>query len=386
MTDKYSAQRLRGLTDAQLEELIQGLSPETEPEYWLAVMEEYSTRESAQTPNIEIAYKDFLAEYAGQQPLFCDAEDLDSPQATERRRLSKTLRILLIAAILSALFAATAFAAGWFGLRERSLSTGIQVGRFSITEEGEWEEQEKEAVLFIPAGYKDSDEYKASEEWFLFDLAYREDMIDRCVAAGLGAWDWLDDEGAAELLGDSVRIYSAVDVPMAEKLLEICEKYSLKLHSSRVFPTDMQEFYRLSGTEPFGADMGTAYVFEDGSYLLEGSFIYQGEYLDYSLERHIEGTLPPFTRRLSEPENYEEWGYTTSRGCTVCIDWSKEADHLYYTYEQREPVLNYGHTVFVSYAKDGAFLTLWGYVPGGKEAAQEFAELLDLEAACTGRP
>lgn len=386
MTDKYSAERLHSMTDAELEELIRGLSPETEPEFWLAVMEEYSRRESVPAPDAETAYRDFRAEYAGQQPLFCDAEDLDMPRPVERRRLSKTVRIVLIAAILSALFAATAYAAGWFGLRERSLSTGIQVDSFSKTEEGEWKEQEKEAVLFIPAGYKDSDEYKASEEWFLFDLAYREDMIDRCVAAGLGAWDWLDDEGAAELLGDSVRIYSAVDVPMAEKLLEICEKYSLKLHSSRVFAEDMQDFCRLSGTEPFGGEMGTAYVFEDGSYLLEGSFIYQGEYLDYSLERHIEGTLPPFTRRLSEPENYEEWGYTTSRGCTVCIDWSKEADWLYYTYEQREPVLNYGHTVFVSYAQDGAFLTLWGYVPGGKEAAQEFAELLDLEAACTGRP
>ena len=41
--------------------------------------------------------------------------------------------------------------------------------------------------------------------------------------------------------------------------------------------------------------------------------------MDYSLERHIEGTMPPFTRRLGEPENYEEWEYTTSRGCTVCI-------------------------------------------------------------------
>ena len=386
MTDKYSAQRLRGLTDAQLEELVQGLSPETEPEYWLAVMEEYSRRESAPTPDTETAYRDFLTEYAGQQPLFCDDGDWDEPHPLERRRLSKTMRILLIAAILSALFAATAFAASWFGLRERSLSTGIQVDRFSITEEGEWEEQETEAVLFIPAGYKDSDEYKASEEWFLFDLAYRAEMADRCVAAGLGSLDWTDDEGASELLGNSMRIYTAGDVPMAEKLLEICEKYSLKLHIYRLFAADMEDFCRLSGTEPFGADMGTAYVFEDGSYLFQGSFLYQGEYLDYSLERHIEGTLPPFTRRLGEPENYEEWEYTTSRGCTVCIDWSKEADWLYYTYEQGEAVLNYGHTVFVSYAKDGAFLTQWGYVPGGKEAAQDFAELFDLEAACTGRP
>ena len=189
MTDKYSAQRLRGLTDAQLEELIQGLSPETEPEYWLAVMEEYSRRESAPTPDTETAYRDFLTEYAGQQPLFCDDGDWDEPHPLERRRLSKTMRILLIAAILSALFAATAFAAGWFGLRERSLSTGIQVDRFSITEEGEWEEQETEAVLFIPAGYKDSDEYKASEEWFLFDLAYRAEMADRCgLPPAWGPW------------------------------------------------------------------------------------------------------------------------------------------------------------------------------------------------------
>ena len=386
MTDKYSGERLHSMTDTELEELVRGLSPETEPEFWLAVMEEYSRRESAPVPDAQTAYKNFRAEYAGRQPMFCDDGDWDEPRPVERRRLSKTVRIVLIAAILSALFAATAYAAGWFGLRERSLSTGIQVDRYSITEEGEWEEQETEAVLFIPAGYKDSDEYKASEEWFLFDLAYREEMIDRCVAAGQGAWDWLDDEGTAELLGDSMGIYTAGDVPMAEKLLEICEKYSLKLHSSRVYAEDMQDFYKLSGTEPFGADMGAAYVFEDGSYLLQSGVYLNGEYLDYSLERHIEGTLPPFTRRLGDPESYEEWGYTTSRGCTVCIDWSKEADRLYYTYEQGEPVLNYGHTVFVSYAKDGAFLTLWSYLPGGKEAAQDFAELFDLEAACSGRP
>ena len=61
--------------------------------------------------------------------------------------------------------------------------------RFSITEEGEWEEQETEAVLFIPAGYKDSDEYKASEEWFLFDLAYRAEMADRCgLPPAWGPW------------------------------------------------------------------------------------------------------------------------------------------------------------------------------------------------------
>ena len=53
MTDKYSAEQLHNLSDARLEELISGLSPETEPEYWLAVMEEYSRRESAPTPGAE---------------------------------------------------------------------------------------------------------------------------------------------------------------------------------------------------------------------------------------------------------------------------------------------------------------------------------------------
>ena len=69
-----------------------------------------------------------------------------------------------------------------------------------------------------------------------------------------------------------------------------------------------------------------------------------------------------------------------------CIDWSKEADHMYYDYGEGSAKLRYGHTVTVHYAQDGAFLTLWGYVPGGKEDAEALADLFDFATACAGRP
>ena len=80
MTDKYSAQRLRGLTDAQLEELIQGLSPETEPEYWLAVMEDGSILRLGENEVLNFSL------YAGRELTGQEAEQLTASAEKNSRR------------------------------------------------------------------------------------------------------------------------------------------------------------------------------------------------------------------------------------------------------------------------------------------------------------
>ena len=117
-----------------------------------------------------------------------------------------------------------------------------------------------------------------------------------------------------------MRIYTAGDVPMAEKLLEICEKYSLKLHIYRLFAADMEDFCRLSGTEPFGADMGTAYVFEDGSYLFQGSFPLPGENTWITPWRGIlKVPCRPLPGGLASRRTMRNGSIPPGRGCTVCI-------------------------------------------------------------------
>lgn len=391
MPDKFSKNELQKLSTAELEELIRSMPADIDPEDWLLVMDEYTSREEVPDVDAAAALEAFKTDYDGAEPVFSEVAEpgADSP-ASGRRRRRGALRILLAAAILTALFSATAYAAGWFGLRSRAVQTGIEIDTPDFEAVGKDAAEKSEAVLLIPVGYQQSAEYQAAEEWYELTLRYCQEKNAECEAAGHGAWDWMDVEAAKAILGDSQSIYNAFDGVLAEKLLEISGKYGVALHSAMAYPASLSEFYRLTGTEPFGlpeyGDQVPAYVFEDGSFHVEGSFSLHGISCDFSLERALAGTLPPYTRLLHDPDAYEEWTYTTASGAAVCIDWSKEADHMYYDYGEGSANLRYGHTVTVHYAQDGAFLTLWGYVPGGKEDAEALADLFDFATACAGRP
>ena len=156
------------------------------------------------------------------------------------------------------------------------------------------------------------------------------------------------------------------------------------------FPDSLSAFYQLSGTEPFGIqkenDMASAYVFEDGSFTVQGSFEINGDACLYSLQRNLSGTLPPYMSRIKAPDAYEEWDYTTASGAYVCIDWCRDADWPYFPNIDNTGELKFGHTVYIHYTQDDAFITLWGYVPDGKEDAEAFADMFDFAKACSGRP
>ena len=47
-------------------------------------------------------------------------------------------------------------------------------------------QQDSEAVILLPTGYRDSPEYRAAAEWFAYELEYRETKAAESVAAGNG--------------------------------------------------------------------------------------------------------------------------------------------------------------------------------------------------------
>ena len=375
MYDKESLQ--------ELEERIRALEPEGDSEEWLALMDAYTARTSETLPDVESSFQSFLRDYSGTPPLFAEEAEAPTPKKARRHVPVKLLRTALIAAALAALFSVTAYALGWFGLRERAVHTGYETSLAVIEEDGSSHLEPAEAVILLPTGYRDSPEYQAAAEWFSFQLQYQEEMSRASVAAGGEAWDWCDDAGAQALLGTN--IYLASDVPMAEKLLEIRDRYGLKLHSSMVFPPTEAEFYRLTGTAPYFLGEGwvsPGYVFEDGAYKSEGSVFLGDRECIWSLSRYVPGTIPAYLTLIRDEEDYEEWSYTTAGGDTVVIDYAREGQNLSLNPETEDLY----HAVLIHYTGADAFLSLSSQVPGGREQAEKLAEAFCFSAACNGTP
>ena len=367
MQAEYSREELEKLSLAELEQIIR-FQPldDLDPDTWTSVMEEYLCRREAPKPDANAAFAEFCERYSGSEPVFAVEEKITVSPPGVRRGLHTALRVALIAAALAALLGVTAYAADWFGLRSRLADTGHMLNVSTIGEGGERVSYEAEAMLLVPTGHRESPEYQASVEWSLFWEEYMEEK-------SRDSSDWRDFEGAQELLGTD--IYLAWDTIMAGKLLEICDKYGLKLHTDMTMASSLDEFYSLAGTEPFGLPDGEVsspgYVFEDGSFKAEGFIEIDGDNTIFTVSKYVSGTMPPFPAYLAEPENYQEWSYTTAGGCTVCIDWNTKADDM-------------GHTVLIFYSQKDAYIRLSGSVPGGPEQAEELAEMFDFEKACAG--
>ena len=383
MSDKVNREQLHTMPLVELEELIRSLPADCDPELWLLVMDAYTERSEQPAPDPEASLKQFFSDYSAAEPVFAEAP---APGKKQRKTIVTVLRYGLVAAILVSLFTVTAYAMGWFGLRQRSVSTGYETDRAVFDEEGKASLEKTEAVILLPTGYRDSPEYLAAAEWFSFELQYREAKVEESVAAGNGPWDWLDMAAAEELLGNG--IYGAGDAEMAEKLLEIRDKYGLKLHSSMVFPPTEAEFYRLTGTRPFFCGEGgfaPMYVFEDGAYKAEGDVQIDGVPFAWALSRYRNGTIPAYMSLIQNPDAYEEWTYRNAFGDEVCLDYSRETDAPYSDPAAPEEA-RFAHTVILHYTSENAFLTLSCQVPGGREQAEALAEAFDFAAACEGLP
>ena len=236
---------------------------------------------------------------------------IEAAPALRARRSSaprKAGRTLLIAAVIVSLFAAlcaVAYAAGWFGLAQRITKPAEPAGVSLII----GEETPVEGYISMN-GIAGSPEAQAHAEW----VAFRDEYVAQHSFSNHTDLSW---PGGDELMESYYMIYGAYDQTMLDKLLEISEKYNVKLHSQMYAPPTDAKFYKVSGCEPFvlsDNSLSPMYLYEDGSYKFEG-YVTAGEQEQaLSFIRGRKGVLDPSLGLVFNSSDYEEWQYVNASG------------------------------------------------------------------------
>ncbi len=306
------------------------------------------------------------------------------PAAVLRRR--RILRTALLAAILSALFVGTAYAV-WRIELSRKLTPSVVAGQIGAPPT----ETAEQKYYLAEYGFADSPEARASQEMWDYYWTYTERRGQECLDQGLGYYDWIDEDddwytGDPELEALHT-IYGADNLEMAEKFLEIRDRYGLKLHSREIISPSQEEFYALSGVEPFcfppsGEEaVPCKTIYEDGSFVLEG-LLWTGEGPSpFVLTRNLPGVLPAGSLLVACPEEYEQWEAVNRFGNSLSFalrsrypdpgaftDNAPEVDHLLVFYEQEGVSV----TLTVGPATEAI----------SRENAEALADCFDFEKAC----
>ncbi len=240
-------------------------------------------------------------------------------------------RILLLAAILSTLFVTTAYAAGWFGL------DSLRVGP--------WRDYEMSSL----AGTMESPEGQALQEWLAVLAEHENDPYDATEAAQLGR-EYTD--------------FMAYSPETAAQLDEIVEKHGLKKVGAMETPEDEKSFYEAAGVGKLtqSSDILTnrylgGYVYPEGSFHLEGELRTAGENyaVGYQLIRSVKGVFTMAMANVGDPENYEEWNYTSADGTVLHLARDREGHGALALLDEEEDftVLLLGADTWADYIGDG---------------------------------
>lgn len=264
-----------------------------------------------------------------------DAYILEARAALQRPRVRpqrRAWRVVLIAAALAALFTATAYAMGWFDLRGRVIETEI-ASDGSLHDGLPMSDASPEPTAALRRwlslnGGSESPEFEASAAWLRFEHEY---LSGRRVSDD-DAWQAGLDEETVNIC----RYYGVYDLAMLEELQSIAEEYGLRLHTRRITPVSLGDFYRAAGTGAFLAEgTGSGYLYEDGSFLLEGRL--SGEKREdkaFTIIKNLSGAIPAMEHGIGDPEGYREREYTNVHGDTVLIVRREDPAELRLFYER----------------------------------------------------
>lgn len=156
------------------------------------------------------------------------------------------------------------------------------------------------------SGYQESPEAKALAEWQAFCAGYDTDgkilsAIGNGVFVAEGREDW--------------SLYGVYSYEMGEKLDEIANRYGLKLHKelNGVSPQEME--YRVGGSFLRDCIMYWGYIYENGTFLLEGDAELEGCGLaGFQFGRSVKGTFEELFLNIGQSENYKDWQYVSAGG------------------------------------------------------------------------
>lgn len=240
----------------------------------------------------------------------------------ERKRSpGKIVRIVLIAAVLSALLIGAAYAAGLVGLGNMRAASLFGMKMLSME------------------GLSDSPEGQALSEWLSYYNVHRNDPFDAQEAI-----DLMDDYGP----------YGVTTREMADEIDALCGKYGLNRLGALSTPPDERSFYKAAGVgklthgnEAFENDYGGGYVYTSGSFQFDGTLFSTGTLavtgedtgdsspeggakvvIPYQFRRAMKGVLGYVTMNAGDPNDYTEWQHTTPDGQTLTVSDSAHGAFL----------------------------------------------------------
>lgn len=220
----------------------------------------------------------------------------------KHKKTRKIRKVFLLAAILINLFGAIAYANGWFGLRQRVTPAEwpYENPPYGISET---EISDGTADIIAFNGYQNSPEALAAAEWA---------DIQASALTSETEYDseWPENFGENS---DVAGIYGVLDQNMLSKLFAIRDQYQLKLHETMIHPRTKDLFYKSLGLQPFlneqkvEIDWSVKYLFEDGSFRVEGNALLNGREIPFGFSRNHNGVLALGYFYIWGIDDYEEW-------------------------------------------------------------------------------
>ncbi len=222
----------------------------------------------------------------------------------KKRKATKTIRIVLLAAVISTMMIGAAWAAGLIGVGN------MRAGQLFGTE------------MLSMEGLSDSAEGQALQEWLSYYDEHRDDPYDAEEAIAL-----MEEYGP----------YGVTTQAMADEVDRICGKYQLTRLGKLSTPPDEKSFNKAAGigkltagNEQYENDYGGGYVYSSGTFQYDGTLFPQDEAyrIPYQFRKAMKGVLGYVTINAGDPNDYTEWKYKTRDGQTLTISDSTHGAFL----------------------------------------------------------
>ena len=241
----------------------------------------------------------------------------------------KGIRILLLAAVISALMIGAAWAAGLIGLG--NMRAGQLFGVHVLSMEG----------------LSDSAEGQALREWLSYYDEHRQDPYDAEEAIAL-----MEEYGP----------YGVTTQAMADEVDRICGEYGLTRLGKLSTPPDEKSFYKAAGigkltagNEQYENDYGGGYVYSSGTFQYDGTLFARDEAccIPYQFRNAEKGVLGYVTINAGDPNDYTEWQYKTRDGQTLTISDSVHGAFLLLDREESFVAVSIAKSGWSDYFNDG---------------------------------
>jgi len=179
-------------------------------------------------------------------------------------------------------------------------------------------------------GLQGSVEYLATKEWQDFLAGYDS---DGAIVSEIG-----NEPTGLEELGCHYQVYTR---EMYDKLVEIADKYGLKLHA-KMNVVDQEELdYRVGGSF-MGEELsrGWAYIYEDGTFQFDGEALLDEKVVHLQFRRSVKGTLEEPILNIGNVEEYQEVSYETLCGESVLLELGVDHSLIYADFEECFVLMN----------------------------------------------